>query len=167
MQTIHAAAVLVPIIHRDSEWHFLFTKRSDKVNDHKGQVSFPGGRVEEEDVDITHAALREASEEIGICHQDVRVLGAMNGFLTVSNYWVNPIIAELKWPVKLTLSEDEVSKVFSIPVTWFVNYDNLQISDYSDSEGLTRSVIYYRKYNNELVWGITARIIYNLLNLVK
>ncbi|MDD5168046.1 MAG: CoA pyrophosphatase, partial [Syntrophales bacterium] len=120
------AAVLIPLIRMPIEsggpgWHILYTRRTDLVEHHKGQVSFPGGRRDPGDSSPEATALREACEEIGLNPADVHILGRMDDFLTVSNYRVTPVVGTMPWPYPLTLSPNEVSRVFTVPVDWLAD----------------------------------------------
>ena len=87
------AAVLIPLQRRKDGWHVIYIRRTEMPHDrHSGQVAFPGGRVEAEDADIVAAALREAKEEIDMAPQQVRVLGRLSDFITVTNYNVTPVV---------------------------------------------------------------------------
>ena len=93
------SAVLVPLYHKEGQYHLLFIKRTEKVKEHKGQISFPGGTREEADRTLLDTALRECAEEIGVCVEDIEVLGEMDDeATTTSNYIVSPFIAMIPWP---------------------------------------------------------------------
>src|SRR3989304_3539900 len=112
------AAVLVPLLLNGGRWHLLFTRRTENVETHRGQVSFPGGRVEPGDEDAVAAALRETQEEIGVRPEDVRVLGSMDSLLTVTQYLITPVVGVLPWPYPLRPDPVEVAEVFQIPLDW-------------------------------------------------
>src|SRR5512143_3716715 len=84
------AAVLVPLFKKEEDCHLLFTKRSDQVKHHKGEISFPGGVVDEEDLELVNTALREAHEEIGLKRNDVQVVGILDDIVTVTQFIVTP-----------------------------------------------------------------------------
>jgi 8-oxo-dGTP pyrophosphatase MutT (NUDIX family) len=128
------------------------------LKNHRGQVSFPGGAREIGDKDEVATALREASEEIGILSQSVDILGQMGEFLTVSNYLVTPVIGVLEWPIPLSVSSYEVSKVFTIPLTWLSNKENWEERIYEHPNGWHGSVIFYQSFDDEILWGISAKI---------
>jgi 8-oxo-dGTP pyrophosphatase MutT (NUDIX family) len=162
---LRPAAVLIPFLRISDEWQILFTRRTEAVADHKGQVSFPGGRADPGDLSPEFTALREAEEEIGLKPADVRVLGRLRELPTVTNYCVTPIIGVIPWPYPLHLAANEVSRVFQIPLTW--------LTDQTHHETRTRilpgtntsiPVIYFQPYNGELLWGVSAQITVNLLS---
>src|SRR5215208_3661917 len=94
---LKCAAVLVPLVWHDEEWHLLFTRRTDRVQSHKGQVSFPGGACDEGETTPEQTALREAEEEIGLYAQDVKVLGRLANMITISHFRVTPVVGVIKW----------------------------------------------------------------------
>src|SRR5258707_13783424 len=95
---LRCAAVLVPLVWHQDEWHLLFTRRTDKVESHKGQVSFPGGACDEGETTPEQTALREAEEEIGIHSGDVRVLGRLTNMITITSFRVTPVVGVIQWP---------------------------------------------------------------------
>ena len=162
------AAVLVPIFNQEGIWHVLFTRRTDSVEDHQGQVSFPGGVIEANDESPLQAALRETQEEIGIRPEDVQILGALNPLLTVTNFIVVPIIGTIPLPYQFSLNEQEVATVFSVPLDWLANPDNIEVKEWKP-EGPWPSVPvhFFRPFDGEVIWGATARITLRLLKLLE
>jgi 8-oxo-dGTP pyrophosphatase MutT (NUDIX family) len=161
------AAVLVPLLRAEDGWSVLYTRRTDSVESHRGQVSFPGGRIEPGETAV-QAALREAEEELGIQAKDVTVLGQMDSLLTVTQYEVSPIVATLPWPYPLRPEPGEVASVFSVPVAWLRSSENLE-QKWRDpvAEGPPIPVYYFRAYGGEIIWGATARITLDLLDLLE
>jgi len=157
------AAVLVPLIEDHGIWHVLFTRRSNTVNDHKGQVSFPGGAIEPDDANTVAAALREAEEEIGIKPSQVQVLGELPPHESVTGFRIYPVIAKIEWPILLQINPDEVSRVFTIPLEWLARKENYEIREWRSPFGLREGVIFYKPYDGEQLWGISARIMQDLL----
>lgn len=172
------AAVLVPLIHHPPEattagWHILYTRRTELVQDHKGQVSFPGGRADPGDQSPVDTALREAFEEIGLRRGDVRIVGQMDPFLTITNYLVTPVIGIIPWPYQFLIQPQEVSRVFTIPMDWMANTLNYEIRQRELPPGLrippqfTRlDVIYFHQYDGENLWGVTAEVTLRFLRLL-
>ena len=160
------AAVLIPLFLRNSSWNVLFTRRSQTVQDHKGQVSFPGGAFEWLDKDLEATALRETEEEIGISPEQIKILGRMNPFPSISNYLITPVVGLLEYPYKIKISVEEVDKVFTIPLNWLADKRNYEERDYLRSNNSIEKVLFYKEYEGELVWGITARILTRLLNVL-
>lgn len=107
----------------------IYIRRTEFEGDHhSGQVAFPGGKLEPGDRDAYDVALREAQEEIGLAREDVSILGHLKAYRTISNFLVTPVVAKIKWPVPLVLEQREVSRVFSIPVSWLADPLNHQVS---------------------------------------
>lgn len=157
---VKCAAVLVPLVWQDDEWHLLYTRRTDKVESHKGQVSFPGGACDDGESTPEETALREVEEEIGIKPQDVRVLGRLANLITITYFRVTPVVGIVKWPAVFRVGEHEVARVFTIPLGWLANPSNRWQFERSD---LRRSLIAYHPYDGELLWGATARMTVDFL----
>lgn len=164
----HPAAVLVPLFEDQGEWHVLYTRRTESVDAHPGQVSFPGGRVEEGDAGPQQAALREAEEEIGLRPADVHVLGLLDSLLTVTQYLVAPVVAAIPWPYALALNAHEVASTFAVPIRWLSDPANLEARPRPTASPARHPIVYYfQPYRGEVIWGVTARITVQLLEAVK
>jgi 8-oxo-dGTP pyrophosphatase MutT (NUDIX family) len=164
---LRRSAVLIPLFKAASEYRILFTKRTDRVETHKGQISFPGGRVEEEDGSPLETALREADEEIGLSRKDVTVLGQMDDARTVSsNYIVYPFVGLIPYPYDFKTSVEEVKELLEVPFQVFLSGNSAGESYPVVYEGVTHQTLAYR-YQGEVIWGATARIMQNLVDLVK
>lgn len=160
---LKCAAVLVPLAFYRNEWHILFTRRTDRVESHKGQVSFPGGACDEGETTPEQTALREAEEEIGIRPEDVEVLGRLSRLITVSSFRVRPVVGVIPFPYAFRVASAEVARVFTIPLLWLANRTNYWEFWLGDAR---RSVIAYHPYDGELLWGATARMTVNFLRTV-
>jgi 8-oxo-dGTP pyrophosphatase MutT (NUDIX family) len=160
---LYRAAVLVPFARVADDWHLLFTRRTDQVEHHKGQVSFPGGRSDPGDPTPEATALREAEEEIGLNPRDVRLLGRLGEMVTISNYIVTPVVGVFPWPYAFSVATIEVERVFTIPLDWLANRSNFM--EFS-RPGTDRTMIAYFPYDGELLWGATARMTVSLLKLL-
>ena len=161
--TLKCAAVLVPLVWHDEEWHLLFTRRTDRVESHKGQVSFPGGACDEDETTPEQTALREADEEIGIHPNDVKVLGRLASLITISYFRVTPVVGVVRWPTVFRVGEHEVARVFTIPLAWLANETNRWQFEIS---GRNRSVMAYHPSDGELLWGATARMTVDFLKVL-
>lgn len=157
---LKCAAVLVPLTSFKNEWHILFTRRTDRVESHKGQVSFPGGACDEGETTPEETALREAEEEIGMKPADVQILGRLGRLVTVSSFRVSPIVGVIPWPYAFRVAGVEVARIFTIPLLWLANRNNYWEFSLRESE---RSLIAYHPYDGELLWGATARMTVNFL----
>jgi 8-oxo-dGTP pyrophosphatase MutT (NUDIX family) len=161
------AAVLMPLVWRDDEWHLLFTRRTDSVYHHKGQVSFPGGACDVGESTPEETALREANEEVGLKPERVRVLGRLNDVLTITHYRVTPVVGVMPWPYPLRPAPREVGRVFTIPLVWISRRENWEERN-ATPKGIPRSfpVIIYHPYDGEILWGATARMTQNFLKVL-
>lgn len=160
------AAVLMPLFRYNDEWHLLFTRRADNLTDHKGQVSFPGGALEEKDPDLQFTALRETQEEIGIDPSDVRILGCLPRRELVSGYIVTPVIGQIPWPYPLRIFDSEVARVFSIPLEWLFEEEN-RFLKWHNFLGQDFQVLYYRNYDGETLWGASASMTLELVDALR
>jgi 8-oxo-dGTP pyrophosphatase MutT (NUDIX family) len=160
---LRCAAVLIPLLWHENEWHVLFTRRTDKVESHNGQVSFPGGACDEGETTPEQTALREAEEEVGINPTDVKVLGRLANMITISHFRVTPVVGIIKWPNIFRVGEHEVARVFTIPLGWLANSSNRW---QFEVEGRKRSLIAYHPYDGELLWGATARMTVDFLKVL-
>ncbi len=162
------AAVLIPFVCIHGEWHILFTRRTDKLVEHSGQVAFPGGRMDPQDPALEATALREAREEIGLPSERVRILGRLARFVTNSNYAITPVVGAVDWPFEVQLEAEEVSRVFTIPLAWLADPANHEVRERILPPPLSRTgpVIYFNLYDGELLWGVSAQIMVNLLKVL-
>jgi 8-oxo-dGTP pyrophosphatase MutT (NUDIX family) len=166
-KNVRIASVLVPLTNIDSEWHLLYTKRTDNLRIHQGQISFPGGAIEPGDDNLETTALRETYEEISLKPHLVKILGRLPTNTSVTNYQITPVVGRILWPVDLVPNPAEVQKIFTIPLKWLAEISNREWRPYKTSGGRVDQVIYYRPYDGEVLWGITARITVSLLAALK
>jgi len=161
------AAVLVPIFDNIQGWEILYTRRSDKVQHHKGQVSFPGGTVEAQDTGPITTALREASEEINIDPAKVRISGFLPDVISLTNYVITPVVGLMDSMEDIRIRSDEVVDIFAIPVSFLADESNTYFEKRALPTGVTVEVPFYKKYNDRQVWGITAEITMELIRRIK
>ena len=161
------AGVLIPLFMEDGIWKVLFTKRTDNVTHHKGQISFPGGSVDEKDNSIEGAVLREADEEIGLKKKDVEILGRIDDVTAlVSNFILHPYVGFIPCPYNFIINRGEVERLIKVPLKVFNNAGN--------PESKKRYIKYDRQvyygfvyeYESDLIWGATARIMANFMKVV-
>ncbi|HEX2979520.1 MAG TPA: CoA pyrophosphatase [Anaerolineaceae bacterium] len=162
------AAVLVPLLIRDGEWQLLFTKRSETLPDHKGQVSFPGGACEVSDRGPAETARRESFEEIGVRPKDIQVIGYLDRLLSVTSFLITPVVATIPWPYPLVPSPYEVDTVFTVPLAWLVDTRHWEEKPFVHPVlGEPQMVVYYQPYEGQTIWGLTARITLSFLQTLK
>ena len=159
VRPIRPAAVLVPVIDHP-EPTVLLTQRTAHLPDHPGQISFPGGKIDDTDRDPRASALREAEEEIGLDRSHVETLGYLDLYMTTLGYRIVPVIARVKPGFALTLNASEVDSTFEVPLRFLMESNNFQRHS-RDWQGMTR--FYYAiPYGERYIWGVTAGILRNL-----
>ncbi|MGV8027369.1 MAG: NUDIX hydrolase [Anaerolineaceae bacterium] len=145
----------------------ILTKRSVFVQNHKNEISFPGGAFESEDEDIYETALRETCEEINICKRSICFLGSLEPFITHYGLEIYPFIGSIsEFEFMQATPNWEVEEIFTIPLEWFFNIENPEIQIIQSENGIQRKVSMYKTYQGHLVWGITAAIINNLIQKI-
>jgi 8-oxo-dGTP pyrophosphatase MutT (NUDIX family) len=164
---LHTSAVLVPLVVHNGEVALLYTLRSNSLERHSGQVSFPGGVIERGDKSAMETALRETEEEIGISRVNVRIIGQLNPFNTSTGYIVFPFIGIINSLDSLARNAIEVDKIFCIPLKWLCDPSHSKIKDFVGIDGKNREVWFFDLYDGELLWGITAKITKDLLEEIK
>ena len=157
---IRPAAVLVPLVRRENGLTVLLTRRTAHLNEHAGQISFPGGRSEPGDAYAAETALREAAEEIGLAAERVEVLGELHEYVTVTGYGVTPVVGLVTPPLELRLDEFEVAEVFEVPLEFLLDPANHQRNSVLH-EGRERRY-YAVPYGQYYIWGATAGMLMNL-----
>jgi len=161
------AAVLVPLYADRNEWHVLLTQRTHDLANHRGQVAFPGGRVDPSDRSLIETALRETEEEIGLPRDCVTVLGQLDELLTVTQYRITPFVGVFTWPRLFTPSPLEIAAIFGVPLRWLADPANLTVQYREPPASGPAVPIYHFYYGDYDIWGATARILRNLLEIVK
>ena len=159
------AAVLLPLYKKQGEYHILLTRRTQKVEHHKGQISFPGGTRDEHDRGIRDTALRETFEEIGVRPKDVEILGELDNMGTLtSNFLVTPFVGIIPYPYKLVVNEDEIEELVEVPLSALADEKNHREEVYI-IEGIKFKAIMF-DYQGHVIWGATARILEQFLDLL-
>lgn len=158
------AAVLIPLVDRPAGPTVLLTQRAAHLHDHAGQISFPGGRVDEGDRDPVHTALREAAEEIGVTAAHIEVIGSLPTYLTVTGYSVTPVVSLVRPGFTLTLDAFEVAAAFEVPLAFLMDPANHERRAV-EIDGQRRS-FYAMPYEADgrryFIWGATAAMLRNL-----
>jgi 8-oxo-dGTP pyrophosphatase MutT (NUDIX family) len=161
------AAVLIPIIKTTEGLSLIYTRRSEKLKNHKGQVSFPGGGADPCDEGPAATALREAQEEIGLPPDNVQILGEMAGIMSSSRYNVTPVVGLIKKSFEIVPNPDEVARVFTVPMDWLSNPKNVDFRDMETPWGRHRNVVFYKEYDGEVVWGFTGLLTVRFLQIIQ
>lgn len=158
------AAVLVPIVDH-GEAFLVFAQRTERVGQHAGQISFPGGRIDADDPDDLHAALREAEEEVGLPPSAVEPLGMLDDTETFATQFViTPWVGVVRAPVVWQPDGHEIEKVIEVPVAALLAEGCFRVEQW-ERNGITRDVYFY-EYQGATIWGATARILKQYLDLV-
>lgn len=181
------SAVLIPLFLIEDEYHLLFEKRANSIRQ-GGEICFPGGEIEESDSNCIETAIRETEEEVGISREKIKIIGRIDTLIGPRGITVEPIIAELSITNidSCVIDKAEVDKVFSVPVSYFeknkpqiykvlskINYkmfnedgqEESLIPTSSKDETYTKNIreVFVYKVNGEVIWGITARLVYEIV----
>jgi 8-oxo-dGTP pyrophosphatase MutT (NUDIX family) len=159
------AAVLVPIVERDDALTVLLTQRTDHLSAHAGQISFPGGRMEESDPSREAAALRETEEEVGLGSEHIEVVGQLDLYVTRTGFEVTPVVGIVTPPFSLSPDPFEVADVFEVPLSFIIDPANHQ-KESRLYNGMKRQ-FYVLPYENRYIWGATAGMLVNLAEVLR
>ena len=162
---LRPAAVLIPLFVRDHALWTLFTKRTDTVEHHKGQISFPGGGQHPEDENLWVTAIRETEEEIGVPRETVRLLGALPKMVTVTDFEVWPFVGAIPYPVSFRPEAGEVESIIEVPLSYLL--DPMVVEDrlirWKGKD--VKTLVYH--YRGHAIWGATARILADFLEVLR
>ncbi len=159
------AAVLVPLVERPEGLTVLLTRRTDHLQDHAGQISFPGGRVEPGDADALATALREAEEEIGLARTLVTAIGRLDTYVTRTGFEVTPVVGLVAPPTALAPDPCEVAEVFEVPLAFILDPVNRQ--RHSRIYAGKARYFYVFPWRDYYIWGATAGMLVNLADLLR
>ena len=159
------AAVLLPLYRKGDKYYLLFTKRTETMEYHKGQICFPGGAQNKSDSDLKQTALRETYEEIGVHPEDVEILGMLDkmGTLT-SNFLVTPFVGIIPHPYKFRINKSEIEELIEIPLSSLAEKESYRGENYV-VDGVARVGGIF-EYKGKTIWGATARILKQFLELI-
>jgi 8-oxo-dGTP pyrophosphatase MutT (NUDIX family) len=157
------AAVLLPLFVRDGGLRVLLTRRTDTVEHHRGQISFPGGVEEEDDDSPWTTAMRETEEELGIAPGDVRLLGALTPLVTVTDFFVEPFVGAIPYPHVLRPAAAEIAEVIDVPIAALLDPKALELRVLPGREEPT---LFYH-FGSHVIWGATARMLKELLDALR
>ncbi len=159
------AAVLVPLVERREGLTVLLTQRTDHLIHHGGQISFPGGRVEEHDTGPVETALRETEEEIGLERHYVEVIGFLDLYQTVTGFLITPVVSFVAPGFQLKPDPFEVAEVFEVPLSFILDPRNHELRS-RVYKGLERR-FYVLPYENRYIWGATAAMLVSFARRLK
>ncbi|OZI38479.1 CoA pyrophosphatase [Bordetella genomosp. 10] len=159
------AAVLVPLVSRPDGVSVMLTQRAAHLHDHAGQISFPGGRIEDSDPSPVAAALREAQEETGLAPDYVDVLGSMPSYMTATGFSITPVVGLVQPGFTLAPDAFEVAEVFEVPLRFIVDPANHRLHRAELADGRVRQY-YSMPWGRYFIWGATAAMLRNLYYLL-
>jgi 8-oxo-dGTP pyrophosphatase MutT (NUDIX family) len=161
---LREASVLIPLFFRAGVPQVLFTKRTESLRTHAGQISFPGGARDESDPTPLHAALRETQEELGIPPQQVEVLGLLDEIPTITQFRVVPFVGVIPSNFAYLANPAEIEEIIEVPIAHLLKPEiqRMQVRQVFGQE----KEIYFYDYRQHVIWGATARILRNLLQIV-
>ena len=155
-RAVRRSAVLIPLFREHGQYHVLLTERSDEVEFHKGEVCLPGGRYEPDDTSLLRTALRETEEEIGLDPEDVEILGELDDILTLgSNYVISPFVGYVPHLCPLKADPGEIREIITVPLFFLLDDANF------------REDAYAYEYEGRVIWGATARILRQLVEVLR
>lgn len=158
------AAVLIPIFFKNNQAHLLFTKRTTRVATHKGQISFPGGRMDDTDPDLKYTALRETEEEVGIFEKDVDIIGQTDIFLTNTSFLVTPYVGVYRYPYPYKVNPHEIDRLIEVPLIHLLQDDIFRLQKIK-RHGYKWNIHYYQ-FNDDIIWGVTGFLLSNFLSIL-
>lgn len=154
LSNLREAAVLVPILMRPEGFSVLLTRRADTLRNHRGQVSFPGGRRDPEDLTLAACALREAQEEVGLAPENAEIIGYLDDYPTTTRYRVTPVVALVRPPEQFVFDAGEVAEVFEVPLAVLLDQRRYE-SKILTKQGL--NVPFFEvNHDGHRIWGATA-----------
>ena len=159
---LKAAGVLIPLTERDGRMHVLLTRRTDKLRNHSGEISFPGGRHDEGDDGLLGTALRESWEEVGLGPEDVYIYGSFANIPTVTGYSISSFVGEFPQGYTLNHNPDEIDYLILAPLDELCDLHRVVVRDFN---GVSYPIHYF-DYGEQPIWGATAYILYEFLKFI-
>ena len=161
---LRPAAVLVPLVDHAGGMSVLLTQRTAHLSAHAGQISFPGGRIEEYDPDAVAAALRETEEEVGLPREQVSVIGRLDTYVTGTGFEITPIVGIVAPPLTLAIDPYEVAEAFEVPLAFILDRRNHQRIE--RTVGTQSRCYFVLPFEGRNIWGATAGILVNLAEVL-
>lgn len=160
------AAVLLPIFSKGDRYHIVFTRRSEHLAYHKGQISFPGGGRHEADISLLQTALRESREEIGLRESDVEILGELDDTATsTSHFRISPFVGLIPYPYEFTMDKYEVEEIFDLPIDELLASASTATGGNNSAERISQTSTF--ELNGRVIWGATGWILSQFLEVMR
>lgn len=184
-ETAFRSAVLIPLVEKDGEWHVLFEVRAFTMRKQPGDISFPGGKIDETDASPLAAALRETHEELGIDPQSIQLMGYLSPFVTSPSFVVYPFIGIIKETEINHYNRDEVEELFMVPLNWLMTHEpyvhyvpvepkppaDFPYDKIANGENYqwrdSRMEEWFYEYGEYTIWGLTARLLKHFIEKMK
>ncbi|HEY4622954.1 MAG TPA: CoA pyrophosphatase [Solibacillus sp.] len=184
-ETAFRSAVLIPLVEKDGEWHVLFEVRAFTMRKQPGDISFPGGKIDETDASPLAAALRETHEELGIDPQSIQLMGHLSPFVTSPSFVVYPFIGIIKETEINHYNRDEVEELFMVPLNWLMTHEpyvhyvpvepkppaDFPYDKIANGENYqwraNRMEEWFYEYGKYTIWGLTARLLKHFIEKMK
>ncbi len=166
-QDLIKAAVLLPVTVQENKLVILFTKRTNSVNKHHSQISFPGGSIEKNDLNPQVAALRETEEEIGVKKVDIEILGELKARNTTTGFYIYPFVGFIHSLKDIKINKIEVERIIYIPLQWLLIPENSYTEIYYGQNKRGQTITSFSDYDGEKVWGVTASLVEEFVEIVK
>jgi 8-oxo-dGTP pyrophosphatase MutT (NUDIX family) len=163
--TLTPAAIVLPLFKKDNQYHILLTKRTHRVRTHKGEISFPGGTFDPEDETLERTVLRECFEEIGLREKDVEILGCLDDVETLTRYKVRPYVGILPYPYPFVVNPIEIEEIIELSLQLFLERDCFERRRVPLGKG--ERLIYSYRHGRHLIWGATAKILKQFVDLIR
>lgn len=161
---LRRAAVLIPIVCADGIWSIIFSVRAEGLTVHSGQISFPGGSLEQGET-VEDAAVREMEEEIGVTSDQIELIGRLDDLVSVTDFLVSPIVGVVNDEARIAPDAREVASVFTVPIDALLEPQEPQIRHLAHRGGVYP--VYFYLYGEYQIWGLTGRILKSFLDLVQ
>lgn len=158
------SAVLMPIFSENQELKFILTKRTESLKRHRGEISFPGGRKDKRDKSLEETALRETDEEIGVAREKIKIIGRLDDLFTITRYIITPFIGVITEKVKCIPNGTEVAELLYIPFEVFLHKE--KFAERNIPQNGTNFPVYYYYWNNYEIWGASAHIINQFMEII-
>jgi len=160
------SAVLMPFFYEDDQLKVLFTVRHKDLKHHKGEISFPGGKKDDEDKDLIETALRETKEEVGIDRSQITIVGQMDDLFTLTKYIITPYVGIITGNFKIITSDQEVFRVIKVPLSIFGKNGYFQEEEWKMTQNGASHPIFYYYWRKNIIWGATAYMMNQFMEII-